>query len=140
MPEKPVFWHFLEILSLVFSDFLHKDAHQQCLKHRRVRFSRKIFFRPKMPEICRKSPFLQIFIGLFPYISLFFHTKTIFITMPAINHSLIVNKNDLLQPELSKKRRNSRFSPEKRYFLNFSSCTFLYFLMKFCTLMQNGNV
>ena len=27
MPEKPVFWHFLEISSLVFSDFLHKDAY-----------------------------------------------------------------------------------------------------------------
>ena len=27
MAEKPVFRHFLEILSLVFSDFLHKDAH-----------------------------------------------------------------------------------------------------------------
>ena len=26
MPEKPVFWHFLEIVPLVFSDFLHKDA------------------------------------------------------------------------------------------------------------------
>ena len=24
MPEKPVFWHFLEILSLVFSDFCTK--------------------------------------------------------------------------------------------------------------------
>ena len=24
---KPVFWHFLEILSLFFSDFLHKDAY-----------------------------------------------------------------------------------------------------------------
>ena len=27
MPEKPVFWHFLEIPSLVFSDFLLKDAY-----------------------------------------------------------------------------------------------------------------
>ena len=25
-PGKPVFWHFPEILSLVFSDFSHKDA------------------------------------------------------------------------------------------------------------------
>ena len=47
-----------------------------------------------MPEICRKSPFLQIFIGLFPYISLFFHAKTLVITMPTINHGLIVNKTD----------------------------------------------
>ena len=27
MPEKPVFWHLFEISSLVFSDFLHKDAY-----------------------------------------------------------------------------------------------------------------
>ena len=27
MPEKPVFWHFLEVLLLVFSDFLHQDVH-----------------------------------------------------------------------------------------------------------------
>jgi len=47
-----------------------------------------------MPEISRKSPFLQIFIGLFPYISLFFHTKTLFVAMPTIKHGLIVNKSD----------------------------------------------
>ena len=75
MPEKPVFWHFLEISSLVFSDFLLKDAYQQCPKHGRVRFLKKIFFWPKMLEICRKSPFLQIFVGLFRYISLFFSLK-----------------------------------------------------------------
>ena len=40
--------------------------------------------------------------------------------------------------EPSKNRRNSRFSPEKRQYLNFSSCT-LYIFMKFCILMQNGN-
>ena len=44
-----------------------------------------------------------------------------------------------MKPELSKNRRSSRFSPEKRYFLIFLSCT-LYFYMKFCTLLQNGNV
>ena len=27
MPEKPVFRHFLKISSLVFADFLHKDAY-----------------------------------------------------------------------------------------------------------------
>ena len=85
---------FLEIGSLVFSDFWHKDAKWQSPKCDGARFSEKIFFRPKMPELCRKSPFLQILFGLFPYISLFFHTKTLFITMPTINHSLIVNKTD----------------------------------------------
>ena len=33
MPEKPVFWHFLEISSLVFSNFLHKDAYKQYPKY-----------------------------------------------------------------------------------------------------------
>ena len=27
MPEKPVFWHFFEILLLDFSEILHKDAY-----------------------------------------------------------------------------------------------------------------
>ena len=45
---------------------------------------KKNFFRPKMPEICRKSASLQIFIGLFPNISLFFHRKTLLTTMPEI--------------------------------------------------------
>ena len=43
---------------------------------------------------CRKSPILQIFIKLFPYIPLFFHTKTLLITMPTIKHVSIVNKTD----------------------------------------------
>ena len=136
---------FLEIGSLVFSDFWHKDAKWQCPKcdgawfsekkffrpkipeicrknrffgifsrfhhwfylifctkmrisnaHNigQVRFLRKNFFRPKMPEICRKLPFLQILFGLFPYISLFFQLKTLLITMPTINHVSIVNKTD----------------------------------------------
>ena len=38
-----------------FSDFLLKDLFQECSKHDPVRFSRKVFFRPKMPEIYRKS-------------------------------------------------------------------------------------
>ena len=50
-----------------------------------MNFFRKIFFRSKIPEIYRKSPFLQIFIGLFPYISLFF-TQTLSITMSTIKH------------------------------------------------------
>ena len=46
--------------------------------------------------------------------------------------------NWFLLPELSKNPRNSRFSPEKWHFLNFSGCT-LYFFIKFCTLIRNGN-
>ena len=78
-----------------FSDFLHKDAYQQCPKHGRFQFLiKKFFFRPKMPDICRKSPFLQIFIGFLPYISLFFQIKTSLITMPTIKNDSIVNKTD----------------------------------------------
>ena len=51
IPEKPDFWHFFEISSIVFTRFL-----------------RKTFFRPKIPEICRKSPFLHIFIGPLLYL------------------------------------------------------------------------
>ena len=54
----------------------------------------KILFRPEMPEICLKSPFLQIFIGLFPNISLFFHRKTLLTTIPTIKHGSTVNKTD----------------------------------------------
>ena len=42
---------------------------------------KKIFFRLKMQEICLRSPFLHIFFGLFPHISLFFHTKTLVISL-----------------------------------------------------------
>ena len=35
----------------------------------------KHFFRSKMPEMCRKSLFLQIFIGLFPWFRCFFTHK-----------------------------------------------------------------
>ena len=57
-------------------------------------FWEKFFFRPKIPEICRKSPFLQIFIGLIPYIFVVFHTKTLLITIPTIKNGSIVNKTD----------------------------------------------
>ena len=56
MPEKPVFWHILEISSLVFSDFLQKDLFEQCPNE--VRFLRILFFRPKMPEIAVFPDFL----------------------------------------------------------------------------------
>ena len=86
MPEKPVFWHFLEISSLVFCIFFAQRCVIAMLKTWPSSIFKENFFR--------KSPFLQIFIGLFPYIPLFFHTKILFITMPTINHGLIVNKTD----------------------------------------------
>ena len=41
----------------------------------------KSIFPAENAGICLKSPFLQIFIGLFPYISWFFHTKTLMISL-----------------------------------------------------------
>ena len=95
----------------------------------------KFFFRPKIPEIRRKSPFLQIFIRLFPYISLFFFSHKNIINNN-FHHQAWFNcqQNWFLKPELSKNRQNSRFSPEKRYLLDFWSCT-----SYFCTLMLKGN-
>ena len=76
MPENR-FLAFSRDFIQFFSDFLHKDVYQECSKHDRVRFSKRVFFRPKMPEIYRKSPFLYIFLRLFTYISLFFSHKNI---------------------------------------------------------------
>ena len=58
------------------------------------RFARKNFFRSVESEMCRKSPFLQILFGFFPNISLFFHTKTLLITIPTIKLFSIVKKTD----------------------------------------------
>ena len=43
-----------------------------------------------MPEIAVFADFVWVF----PHISLFFHTKTLLITMPTIKHDSIVNKSD----------------------------------------------
>ena len=95
-----------------------------------------------MPEICQKSPFLQILFGFFLHISLFFPTKKNINSNTHHQACFNCQKNLFLKSELSKNRRNSQFSPEKQYFLNISSCTW-YFFMKFCTLTsltQNDNV
>ena len=85
------------------------------------------FFRPKIPEICRTSPFLQIFIGLFPYVSLFFPIKTSLITMPTIKHDSIVNKTDFCSRnflKLAETGRNSRLFVGKHFFAVISfECT-----------------
>ena len=59
------------------------------LKILRVWFLRKLFSGWK----CRKSPILQIFITV-PYISLFFHTRTLLTTIPTIKNGSIFNKTD----------------------------------------------
>ena len=47
-PKIWVFWTLLEILSFVFSDFLHNDTKWKCPKCDKVRFLKKNFFGPKM--------------------------------------------------------------------------------------------
>ena len=96
----------------------------------------KIFSRSKIARnipkiICRKSPLLQIFIELFPCISLFFRTKL------TIKHGSIVNKTDFCSRNSLKIAGTADFC--RRNGMSISSCT-LYFIMKFCTLMQNANV
>ena len=88
---------------------------------------------------CRKLPFLQILFGFFLHISLSFSYKNIINNNTHHQACSIVKKNLFLKSELSKNRRHSQFSPEKRYFLNISSSTW-YFFMEFFTLTQNGSV
>ena len=45
----------------LISFFWHKGAKWQCVKSDGARFSKEIFFRPKMPEICRKNRSFGIF-------------------------------------------------------------------------------
>ena len=67
LPEQPifvgktVFLKFLELYLIFFHEILHTDAKRQCLKCDPARFSKNLFFRLKMPEICRKIWFLGIF-------------------------------------------------------------------------------
>ena len=61
MPEKPVFWHFLEILQLVFSDFLHKMDIRIAQNMAESDFWEKIFpveNTGNIPEIAGKTRFL----------------------------------------------------------------------------------
>ena len=88
------FWYFLEISSFFFPSSLHKTWPSQIFE--------KIFFRPKIPEICQKSPFSQVFIGLFP----------------TIKHG------DWLKPELSKNCRKNGCSWISRAVLYIFSWTF----------------
>ena len=77
-PEKPVFWHFLEILPLAFSDFLHKDAYQDCSKHGRVRFLRKIFSVRKYRKYTGNRRFCRFPSDFFLTFRCFFHTNIIY--------------------------------------------------------------
>ena len=87
---------------------------------------RKKFFRPKIPEICRNSPFLQIFIGLFSYMSLFFHSKILLITMHTIKHGSIVIKT-FFEPGTFQKSPEQPIFAGKTIFLEFLELYFILF-------------
>ena len=91
MPEKPVSWHFLEISSLVFLIFCTKMCISNAHNMAESDFWEKFFPAENagnMPEIAVFADFHWTF---FPYISLFFHLKTLLITMPTIKHGSFVN-------------------------------------------------
>ena len=129
MPEKPVFWHFLEIFAIVFFWFFA----QSCLLAMPKTWLSPIL--ENMPEIAVFANFVRVFSS---YFVVFPHKNII---NNNTHHQACFNchKNWFLMSELSKNRRNSQFSPEKQYFLNISSCTW-YFFKKFLTLTQNDNV
>ena len=85
----------------------------------------KIFSRSKIARnipkiICRKSPLLQIFIELFPCISLFFRTKL------TIKHGSIVNKTDFWSLNLLNFAETADFR-RKTVFLEFFERYFIFF-------------
>ena len=84
MPKKPVFGIFSRFHHQFFLIFLHKNAYQQMAKTWPSSISKKNFFRPKMPKMYRKLPFLQNFIELFPYIFcfIFFSPYTFLVLLP----------------------------------------------------------
>ena len=102
-------------------------------------FEKKIFSVENdgnMPEIASFADFHLIF-SLYTSFPCFYSTKTLLMAISKILHCLIFNKTDFCS-------RNFLKSPDqpiiagKRFFLNFSSCIWHYF-MKFWTLMQNDN-
>ena len=108
---KSGFWLFSrDLIIRFFFIFLHKDAYQQCSKHGRVQFLRKIF---------------SLHFIVFPHKNIVNNNA---------HHQAWFNYVD---KTVSKNRRNSRFLPENQYFLNFQGV--LYIFMKFCKLMLNEN-
>ena len=165
---------FLEIGSLVFADFWHKDAKWQCpfpsiseKKSISGRKCRKYTGKPGFLAFSRD--FIIRFFWFSPQRCALVMFKTW--PSPTIKHGSIVNKTDFCSRNSLKiagtadiRRKNSiswisqavlyifswNFSQRCIlailktwlspiwHFLNFSSCT-LYFFIKFCTLIRNGN-
>ena len=116
---KPVFWLFLEILSFFSRFFAQRCVLTICSKYDRVRFLRKNFFRPIMPEIWRKSDFFHIFICFFT------QRRDWFITIPMIKAELIVNNSWFLHPKLSKNPYSTPY-PHQQLMIRFNTlCVFV---------------
>ena len=99
MPEIAVFADFVSNFIISFFWFFCTKMRNSIAQNMAESDFGEIFFSCRK---CRKSPFLQIFFGFLPYISLFFQTKTFLITLSTIK-SINCQKNWFLKPELSKK-------------------------------------
>ena len=75
-----------------------------------------------MPEIAVFADFYRTF----SLISLFFHTKILFITMPTIKHGSIVNKTDFCSRNSLKIAGTADFR-RKNVFLEFLELYFIFF-------------
>ena len=84
----------------------------------------RIFEKNFFPaENAGNMPEIAVFVDFhrtFSYLSLFFHAKTLLITMPTIKHGSIVNKTDFCS-------RNSLKIAEKAVFLEFLELYFIFF-------------
>ena len=77
MPEKPPFWHFPRDSVIIFFLLFAQRCVLAMFKTWPSPIFENNFFRPKMPEICRQLPFLQILFGLFLILRCFFTENVI---------------------------------------------------------------
>ena len=81
MPEEPIFagktlfLQFLKLYFIFFHEISHNHVKWQWLKLDQARFSKILFYRPKMPEIYRKNRLFGIFSRFHHLLFLIFCTK-----------------------------------------------------------------
>ena len=98
----------------------------------------KIFFWPKIPEVCRNSPFCRFSLDFF-LLCRCFSLKNIINNNAHHQAWFNCHYNFFSTRNFTKIAGTADFRRKNDNFLNFWSCT-LYFFMKFCTQTQNGNV
>ena len=131
MPEKPVFGIFSRFHHYFFLIFCTKTRISNTHNMTGSDFWEIFFSGRKHRKYDGNRRFCRFSLDFFLIFHCFFTQNIININAHHQFYVSIVNK-------IYFGSRNSRFSPEKRYFLNFSSCT-LYVFMKFCTVMPNAN-